>query len=212
MLRILTFVSFASLLLSTTSAQPTAMLVPPDPVADGRFGKSVASVPDTDGDGHEDILIGAADDNVPGARKAYLFSGATGVLLHAFDPPDPTLRFGYPVSAVPDTDGDGRGDLLIGAIDETGPPISGRAYSTPGLPVRSSARSNRPTLILAMAPLDSRSQAYRTLTAMGAAMYWSALLGIIPTRALTPIFSADQPVLSCTGSLTQVRREMEGLA
>lgn len=111
------------------SAQPIpVILVPPDPVADGRFGKTLANVPDADGDGHEDMVIAAADDNVPGARKAYLFSGATGTLLHTFDPPDPTLRFGYPVSGVPDTDGDGHGDLLIGAIDETGPTVSGRAY------------------------------------------------------------------------------------
>ena len=115
---------------TSLAAQPSPVVFTPlDPVANGYFGHSVSSVPDADGDGHDDILIGEADDNIQGARRAYLYSGATGALLHTFDAPDPGLHFGYPATSVPDVDGDGRGDVLIGAADHLGGDIEfGRAY------------------------------------------------------------------------------------
>ncbi len=103
----------------------------------GDFGSSVSGVPDADGDGRGDLLIGAERENpgsTPGdAGRAYLFSGATGAMLFEFASPNPETQgfFGFSVSGVPDTDGDGRGDLLIGAVfeDPSGsPPNSGRAY------------------------------------------------------------------------------------
>ncbi len=110
-------------------------LFSPDPMSGDNFGAAVAAVPDTDGDGLDDLLIGAfagMHENIRSGR-AYLFSGATRALLHTLDSPDPKNfgDFGEAVAGVPDVDGDGRGDLLIGAPQENGSSNltwAGRAY------------------------------------------------------------------------------------
>jgi hypothetical protein len=86
-----------------------------NPAVTGLFGRAVAGVPDTDGDGRADLLIGARNES---PKRAYLFSGATGALLHTIEAPHPVLSFGAPVAGVPDVDGDGTGDLLVGGPDE----------------------------------------------------------------------------------------------
>ncbi len=128
------------------TAQPTLLealsspnpLVPSDPSINRQyFGAAVAGVPDADGDGVEDLLVGAPDENGPngnryGAGRAYLYSGATGALLHALRSADDLdLReFGASVAGVPDLDGDGFGDLLVGAPSLVGGSVvrKGRAY------------------------------------------------------------------------------------
>ncbi len=105
----------------------------PNPESDGDFGYSVAGVPDVDGDGFGDLLIGASSENggAPDAGRAYLFSGASGALLHTLTSPNPETngRFGAWANGVSDVDGDGFGDLLVGApFEDGGAPDAGRAY------------------------------------------------------------------------------------
>ncbi len=97
------------------------------------FGRSVAGVPDVNGDGRGDIVVGAPFDD-PGssqndAGRAYLFSGATGQLLRKFLPPTNIegAFFGWSVTGTPDVNGDGRGDIVVGARRE-GIDWSGRAH------------------------------------------------------------------------------------
>ncbi len=101
------------------------------------FGKSVAAIPDVNGDGKMDLLIGAHGENLgPGlqdAGRAYVFSGATGNLIRTLVSPFPEAfgLFGYAVCGIEDLDQDGRGDALIGARLEnpgTTPIDAGRAY------------------------------------------------------------------------------------
>jgi hypothetical protein len=119
---------------SATHAQTEPItLDSPNPEGQGFFGRSAAAVPDVDGDGREDLLIGAPldDGGLPDAGRAYLFSGATGALLQTLESPNPEDSgfFGWAVSGVPDADGDGRGDLLVGAImEDTESQDAGRAY------------------------------------------------------------------------------------
>ncbi|MBD3403739.1 S8 family serine peptidase [candidate division GN15 bacterium] len=77
------------------------------------FGYAVATGRDVDLDGASDILVGAQ--NADGeAGRAYLYSGATGALLHTFSEPEPDrFYFGTAVDFVDDISGDGVPDLLI---------------------------------------------------------------------------------------------------
>jgi hypothetical protein len=103
----------------------------------GRFGQSVAGVPDLNEDGQGEVLIGASGEN-PGNRpnaagRAYVFDGSTGALLLTYVSPNEELngRFGGSLSWTPDANGDDRPDLVIGASGEDpspNPGFEGRAY------------------------------------------------------------------------------------
>ena len=53
-------------------------------------------------------------------REGDVYDGASGALLHTFLPPAPKSRggFGCAVAAVPDTNGDGRPEAIVGAYGE----------------------------------------------------------------------------------------------
>lgn len=96
------------------------------------FGCSCSAVPDVDGDGVPDFVVGAYD-TVTGAGvtgRAYVISGATFKTLYSVDGAHDGDRFGYTVTGSPDVDGDGFGDFLVGAItvDVGGKQEAGRAY------------------------------------------------------------------------------------
>ncbi len=84
----------------------------------GLFGNSVASAGDLDGDGIPEFLVGAprsSPSGITGTGEAFVFSGATGALVHSFFPGGQDAnRFGSAVAGVADSDGDGVRDLLIG--------------------------------------------------------------------------------------------------
>ena len=89
---------------------------------DELFGSSVAGAGDVDGDGRPDLIVGA-----PGASNANgfnfgsarVFSGATGSRLFTFDGDAPQNMLGRSVAGAGDVDGDGRADLIAGAIGTT---------------------------------------------------------------------------------------------
>lgn len=112
----------------------------PSPSADARFGAAVAAVPDLNGDAVGDLVVGA-----PGATstiiarlgRAYTFSGATGVALDTLVSPAPETdgAYGHAVAGLPDRNGDGRGEVLVGAVREsvTTSEDAGRAYVVAGI-------------------------------------------------------------------------------
>lgn len=96
----------------------------------GQFGFSIAAVPDANGDGTAEILVGAY---LEGSGHAYLFSGSDGDLLHSFESPNEENagQFAYALAGVPDVNGDGKGDVVVGAMGENlsqSLPDAGRVY------------------------------------------------------------------------------------
>lgn len=85
----------------------------------GQFGAAVASAGDVDGDGYADVLIGAprsrSDDGA-----VYLYRGGEGGLSLSPQvlegPIGLRSAFGQALASIGDIDGDGYGDVLVGAV------------------------------------------------------------------------------------------------
>ncbi len=108
---------------------------------DSRLGSSVASAGDVNGDGYSDVIVGAPFYDAPETNegRAYVYLGsATGLA------PDPiwagegnqmNARYGWSVADAGDVDGDGFGDVIVGALGYTnGQSGEGRAFVHRGSP------------------------------------------------------------------------------
>ena len=97
------------------------------------FGYSVSSAGDVNGDGYDDVIVGAYNDpwqNNPG--KAFIYFGGASMDTTA----DVTLtgenvidNFGYSVSSAGDVNGDGYDDVIVGAYNDSEvAPQAGKVY------------------------------------------------------------------------------------
>ncbi len=114
--------------------------------ADAWFGFSVATAGDVNGDGYDDVLVGApkmdAGQTDEGLAYLYLGSatglGATPAWQAEINQAD--ARFGRSVATAGDVNGDGYSDVLIGAPHQDGGQIdAGRVYLYLGSPAGLSA-------------------------------------------------------------------------
>lgn len=113
---------------------------------DRRLGRALSRAGDVNGDGYDDIIIGASGHDINGdpfnGYSYVLFGsaggfspefdlaaldGTNGFAIHGIDPED---KAGFSVSDAGDFNGDGYGDLLIGArfADPGGIEAAGEAY------------------------------------------------------------------------------------
>lgn len=79
------------------------------------FGCSVGAAGDADGDGRADVIVGARHDGLFDEGSAYVFSGATGAAIHSWRGGWNWGHFGCSVGGMGDADGDGVGDIVVGA-------------------------------------------------------------------------------------------------
>ncbi|MBP9081093.1 MAG: FG-GAP repeat protein [Flavobacteriales bacterium] len=112
---------------SASGLVATAAWTMDGPLLESRFGYSLSSAGDVNGDGYSDVVIGAysyEDPGVPsrGAGAAYVFHGSATGLPTAADwstfsqqfNPSSTSEFGSSVSLAGDVNGDGYDDVIIG--------------------------------------------------------------------------------------------------
>ncbi len=81
------------------------------------FGGSVDGAGDVNGDGFDDVVVGAYQPDTfnPGMGYVRIFSGQDGAQLYEFTGDSPGDAFGQLVSGAGDVDGDGYDDVIVGA-------------------------------------------------------------------------------------------------
>jgi hypothetical protein len=113
---------------------------------DSHFGYSVAGAGDVNGDGYDDVVIGATryDGGYEDEGKAYLYyggaSGLPGTPDWTAEMNNEGARFGLSVSCAGDVNGDGYSDVIVGAPDySNGEPSEGGAFVYYGSAIGASA-------------------------------------------------------------------------
>jgi len=94
------------------------------------FGWDMVAAGDRNGDGMTDLFVGAPSQD---GGQVYLVSGKDGAILRTYAPESPVETFGvetfgWYVAALGDLDGDGQGDLAVGAQldrDDSGVSVGG---------------------------------------------------------------------------------------
>jgi FG-GAP repeat/FG-GAP-like repeat len=102
--------------------------------ADANYGNSVASAGDINGDGFSDVVIGANryDENMSNVGKIYVYMGSTnGFSIY----PDWTYtgnqideNLGIAIAAAGDINGDGYGEIIVGAFGYTPQAPTGNVF------------------------------------------------------------------------------------
>jgi len=99
-----------------------------------RFGYSVAAAGDVNGDGYDDLVVGAKgnDSASPPSGAAYVYFGSENGSLDSsirFSGAGSNDNFGISVSGAGDLNGDGYADIVVGApLEDTTYADAGRAY------------------------------------------------------------------------------------
>lgn len=106
------------------------------------FGNAVAGVGDIDGNGCDDVAVGAYEGGITNPNDflgaVFVYGGPDGRLLYAWEGDTPNF-FGYAVAGAGDVNGDGVPDIVVGAYGDS----SNGAYSSGAAFLYSGATGNR---------------------------------------------------------------------
>jgi hypothetical protein len=129
-----TFAGKAYLYLGGVSMDSTADVVMNGEMISDRFGYSVSSAGDVNGDGFSDVIIGSINNDAGGmdAGRAYVYFGDSNMdnIADWISTGEASEdQFGSSVASVGDVNGDGFGDIIVGAYqNDAGGMDAGRAY------------------------------------------------------------------------------------
>jgi hypothetical protein len=87
-------------------------------ITDAGFGASIASIPDVNGDGYDDLALGGprlTADGVANTGVVWIVSSLDGTLFGTLQSPGSASQFGTSVTNIGDIDRDGYPDLAVGA-------------------------------------------------------------------------------------------------
>ena len=94
----------------------------------GRLGASLAAIGDINGDGYDDFLAGEPGMGYGDDGGAFVYSGATGLVIRTFLPTSARAQTGFDVASAGDIDADGVADYMVGSrhhYDPSAGPLSG---------------------------------------------------------------------------------------
>ena len=120
---------------STSGLRTTASWTATGEAAGDYFGKSAASTGDVNGDGYDDVIVGAHSNDIGGsnAGKAYVYlgsaSGLSTTVSWTATGEAAVDHFGSSVASAGDVNGDGYDDIIVGAYhNNDGGVGAGKAY------------------------------------------------------------------------------------
>jgi RHS repeat-associated protein len=119
---------------SATGLETTPAWIADGDQAGAYFGWSVSRAGDVNGDGYDDVIVGAVlyDDGHTHEGAAFVYHGSATGLSSSADwsatGAATGANFGVSVSAAGDVNGDGYGDVIVGAHYDNGQSDPGRAY------------------------------------------------------------------------------------
>ncbi|MBI3099422.1 MAG: FG-GAP repeat protein, partial [Planctomycetes bacterium] len=120
---------------SGTGLSTTANWTAESDLAGAWFGQSVSTAGDVNGDGYSDVIIGAPylDNGQADEGRAYVYLGAGSGLastpVWTAESDQANARFALSVSTAGDVNGDGYGDVIVGAVlFDNGQTDEGRVY------------------------------------------------------------------------------------
>jgi hypothetical protein len=128
--------------------------------ANATFGESVAVIPDTNGDGKSEVVVGASGASVSGIVRGagFVLSGANGAQLARTDGEEEGELWGSLVGPAGDVDGDGKTDWLAATrISETAPDaglLGGETTTTSTTTTTLPPRAGRLTVFSGAQPYD----------------------------------------------------------